>query len=75
MEQQSLIIVLITGDEKETKEENLKMRSQQQGNGNTVCGNSGSGVCFRGKINNLGDIQMSSLKQKIENQGGQCHKS
>lgn len=37
--------------------------------------NRGSGVGFRGKINNLGDIKMSSPEGKKENRGGQCHES
>lgn len=37
--------------------------------------NRDSGVGFRGKIDNLGDIKMSSLEGKKENEGGKCHES
>lgn len=37
--------------------------------------NRGSRVGFRGKINNLGDIKMSSPEGKKENRGGQCHEN
>lgn len=37
--------------------------------------NRDSGVGLRGKINNLGDIKMSSPEGKKENQGGQRHQS
>ena len=37
--------------------------------------NKDRGVGFRGKINNLGDIKMSSPEGKKENQGDQCNES